>query len=208
MIVFWFIICRTIFTGIKRYNYLDTTYAFTVEEEKQRQQHKQIYTNLLIRRRQTRLQKIKERYGVSCIFWRLNYSCTFNQQIVLFFFLSNPEKITDVDLGMIPAHGLVPPTLSITELKREFSETKDHNTNAFPATRKSIQDVTSLTPKVSTECRFDETSLIIYDNTWFASFLQLLRSAEETIVIPSKSQEVADCSRTLTPRELYRVDVG
>lgn len=66
--IFLFIICRTIFTGIKRYHYIDATYTFTVEEEKQKQQHVQMYTNFLIRRRQIRLQKIKERYGVFCIF--------------------------------------------------------------------------------------------------------------------------------------------
>lgn len=64
--VFWFSICRTIFTGVRRYHYLDTTFAFTEEEEKQRQQHKQIYMDFLSRRRQTYLQKIKERFGVFC----------------------------------------------------------------------------------------------------------------------------------------------
>lgn len=59
-----------------RYHYIDATYAFTVEEEKQRKQHEQIYTNFLIRRRQARLQKIKERYGLSWIFSGLNSGCT------------------------------------------------------------------------------------------------------------------------------------
>lgn len=68
VVLFWFVICRTIFTGIKRYHYIDTTYGFTVEEEKQRQQHQQIYMNFISQLRQTRLQKIKERFGVSCIF--------------------------------------------------------------------------------------------------------------------------------------------
>lgn len=73
-----------------------------------------------------------------------------NIVLFLFFFFSKKEKIADVDLGMIPAHGLVPPTLTLKDLKRqEFSETKRHNPNAFTATRKSIQDVISLTPKVS-----------------------------------------------------------
>lgn len=103
---------------------------------------------------------------------------------------------------MIPAHGLVPPTLSIKDLKQqEFSETRQHN----------IQDVPSLAPKVIIElqCRFDEnSSLIICDNTWSVSFLQLLGSSEENNAVPSNFQEVAACSRTLTPQELYRVELG
>lgn len=47
---------------------------------------------------------------------------------------------------MIPAHGLVPPKLSLKELKRY--ERTQRNINALLATRKSIQDVTSLPQKV------------------------------------------------------------
>ncbi|XP_056883896.1 cilia- and flagella-associated protein 47-like [Takifugu flavidus] len=147
---------RTIFTGVRRYHYIDTTFAFTEEEEKQRQQHKQIYMNFLSRRRQTYLQKIKE---------------------------SKQDKITDVDLGMIPAYGLVPPTLHIKDIQvNEFSDSRQCHSTVFSGTRKSFQD-SSVTPK-------------------------LLHSAKENSAIPSSSQEVADCSRTLTPQELYQVDIG
>lgn len=56
-----FIMLRTIFTGVHRYRYVDTNYAFTEEEEKQRLQHQQIYIDFIKRFRQTRLQRIKER---------------------------------------------------------------------------------------------------------------------------------------------------
>lgn len=55
---------------------------------------------------------------------------------------------------MIPAHGLVPPRLSIKDLNRnEFSHTRQYNINAFPATRKKMQDVTSVTQKVIVQLR-------------------------------------------------------
>lgn len=64
------------------------------------------------------------------------------------FFFSKQEKITEVDLGMIPAHGLVPPPLHIKDIQcYELSDSKQHHSNAFSATRKSFQDL-SLTPKV------------------------------------------------------------
>lgn len=83
--VFLFTIYRTIFTGIKRYHYIDPTYAFTVEEEKQRQQHKQIYINFISRLRWKRQQKIKERYGVFCVSWKLNYSRSFVKHFAFVF---------------------------------------------------------------------------------------------------------------------------
>jgi len=52
---------RTIFTGVRRYRYVDTSYAFTEEEEEQRQRHRWIYADFIEQLRRTRLQKTNER---------------------------------------------------------------------------------------------------------------------------------------------------
>ncbi|KAM9334135.1 cilia and flagella-associated protein 47-like [Symphorus nematophorus] len=154
---------RTIFTGVRRYRYVDTNYAFTEEEEKKRQQHQQIYTDFIKRLRQTRLQKIKDR-----------------QQ----------EKVMDdVDIGIVPSQGLVPPTLRINDLESsKLSETKPNYGFASPATNRSCQDMKSITQQVNSQVRS--------------------KVSEVMNAVPSTSQEVADCNRTLTAQELYQVDIG
>lgn len=52
---------RTIFTGVHRYLYVDTNYAFTEEEKKKRQQHQQFYTDFIKQLGQTRLQRVRDR---------------------------------------------------------------------------------------------------------------------------------------------------
>lgn len=63
-----FIILRTIFTGVHRYLYVDTDYAFTEEEKKKRQQHQQFYTDFIKQLGQTRLQRVQDRLA----FWWMN----------------------------------------------------------------------------------------------------------------------------------------
>ncbi|TNN43031.1 Cilia- and flagella-associated protein 47 [Liparis tanakae] len=148
---------RTIFTGVPRYRYVDTSYAFTEEEEEQRQMHRWIYADFIEQLRRTRLQKTDERQqdSVEC----------------------------DVDIGMVPSHGLVPPTLRISDLEScKISETNPNYRSASPAARCCCpNDVTSINRQVNS---------------------QVLSA------VPSTSQEVADCNRTLTAHELYQVVIG
>ncbi|CAG5933337.1 unnamed protein product, partial [Menidia menidia] len=108
---------RTIFTDVPRYRYVDGSYAFTEEEEKRRQQHRQIYTDFFQQLGQTRLKRIKER----------------------------EEEISenDVDIGIVPAHGLVPPALHISDLEkcRNGSGFSDSQVmNAVPSTTQEEAD--------------------------------------------------------------------
>nr|XP_046237666.1 cilia- and flagella-associated protein 47-like [Scatophagus argus] len=142
---------RTIFTGVHRYRYVDTDYAFTEEEEKQRQQHQQIYKDFIKQLRQTRLQRISER---------------------------QKEKIEDsVDIGIVPSQGLVPPTLHISELESsKSSESSPKYSCASPATNNCHDMISKVSERVN--------------------------------AVPSTSQQVADCNRTLTAQELFQVDIG
>ncbi|XP_070786864.1 cilia- and flagella-associated protein 47-like [Enoplosus armatus] len=147
---------RTIFTGVQRYRYVDTNYAFTEEEEEQKRRHQQIYSDFVKQLRQTRLQKIKER-----------------QQ----------ETVEDnVDIGIVPSQGLLPPTLHVSDLESsKVSETKPNYSSALLATKSGCpQDMTSNT----------------------------LQTNKVVNAVPSTRQEVADCNRTLTAQELYQVDIG
>ncbi|XP_015233239.1 PREDICTED: cilia- and flagella-associated protein 47 [Cyprinodon variegatus] len=120
---------RTIFTRAPLYYHVDTSYAFTEEEEQQRQCHRQTYMTFIQQLRQKRLQKIRER-----------------------------EQDTLKD-------GLVPPKLHIRDLEStDRSEGK-------------LNDTTKCTG--------------------------ISEAAVKTV--PSTSQQVADCSRKLTPYELYQV---
>ncbi|XP_054479802.1 cilia- and flagella-associated protein 47-like [Anoplopoma fimbria] len=144
---------RTIFTGVRRYRYVDTNYAFSEEEEEQRRHHRQIYSDFIKQLRRTRLQNINER-----------------QQ----------EKVEDdVDIGIVPSHGLVPPTLHISDLESsKISETEPNYSYASQADRRSCsKEMTSINRQVMS-------------------------------AVPSSSQEVADCNRTLTAQELYQVVIG
>ncbi|XP_032362160.1 cilia- and flagella-associated protein 47 isoform X3 [Etheostoma spectabile] len=148
---------RTIFTGVQRYRYVDTNYAFTEEEEEQRLCHRQIYTDFIKQLRQTRLQKIKER---------------------------QKEKMEDdVGIGIVLSQGLVPPRLRISDLESsKIIETKPKFCYASSAaTRSCPQDMTSINQQVNCQ----------------------VMSA-----VPSTSQEMADCNRTLTAHELYQVVIG
>ncbi|XP_029931399.1 cilia- and flagella-associated protein 47-like [Myripristis murdjan] len=144
---------RTIFTGMKRYCYMDPDYAFTEKEEEQRQRHRQIYIDFISQLRQTRLQSIKDR-----------------QQ----------RKVdSEVDIGIVPAQGLFPPKLLLSDLE----------TNKIPETKRKLS-----------------TSSPLANN----SSCSLVRSQVTEVMnaVPSTSQEVADCSRTLTAQELYQIIIG
>ncbi|MEQ2178563.1 hypothetical protein GOODEAATRI_015377, partial [Goodea atripinnis] len=138
---------RTIFTEVPRYRCVDTSYAFTEEEEEQRRRHWQIYTDFIKQLRQERLDKIRDR----------------QQRTVK----------DDVNIGIVPSQGLVPPELHIRDLesKQNSEVTPKHN------------------PKPKSEITNGSSSQI----------------SEVVKTVPSTSQQVADCSRTLTPLELYQV---
>ncbi|XP_030010449.1 cilia- and flagella-associated protein 47-like [Sphaeramia orbicularis] len=152
---------RTIFTGVHRYHYVDTDYAFTVEEEVQRKQHCQIYADYIKKLRSTRLQKLKER--------------------------QQPKVEDDVDIGIVPFQGLVPPKLCIKDMETSnMSHTSPESKKKPYIKRKGIclQDVTSTKQQI--------TSQVVH----------------VVNAVPSTSQEMAECNRTLTAQELYQVDIG
>ncbi|XP_034411441.1 cilia- and flagella-associated protein 47-like [Cyclopterus lumpus] len=148
---------RTIFTGVRRYCYVDTSYAFTEEEEEQRQRHRQIYADFIEQLRRTRLQKTNER--------------------------QQDDVEDDVDIGMVPFHGLVPPMLNISDLESsKISETNPNYRSTSPAAKCCCpKDMTSINRQVNSQ----------------------VMSA-----VPCTSQEAADCKRTLTAHELYQVVIA
>ncbi|KAM8903182.1 cilia- and flagella-associated protein 47-like [Spinachia spinachia] len=148
---------RTLFTGVQRYRYVDTSYAFTEREEEQRRRHRKIYADFTQRLGRTRLQETDER-----------------QQ----------EAVEDeVDIGIVPSHGLVPPTLCFSDLQSSrISETKTNNCRASPAS-----GLNRPRERASTNPQVDS---------------QVIGA------VPATSQEVADCNRTLTAYELYQVIIG
>ncbi|XP_041834411.1 cilia- and flagella-associated protein 47-like [Melanotaenia boesemani] len=152
---------RTIFTGVPRYRYVDTDYAFTEEEEKQRQQHRQIYADFIGHLRQTRLQRIKDRHK---------------------------ERLDDLDI--VPCQGLLPPPLSIRDLERSENSEMKLNYSNVPLEAKS-------------SCPHDKASISLNDSSQVG-----LKVSVAMNVVPLTSQEEADCNRTLTPQELYQVEIS
>ncbi|XP_077958392.1 cilia- and flagella-associated protein 47-like isoform X2 [Gasterosteus aculeatus] len=148
---------RTLFTGVQRYCYVDTSYAFTEEEEEQRRRHRKIYADFTRQLGKTRLQETDER----------------QQKAVE----------NDVDIGIVPSHGLVPPTLGFSDLQNSLTfETKPNYFGASPASRLNR-------PKDSTSANREVDSQVIS-------------------AVPTTSQEVADCNRTLTAQELSQIIIG
>ncbi|KAM4602134.1 cilia and flagella-associated protein 47-like [Polymixia lowei] len=143
---------RTIFTGVRRYRYVDPDYAFTKKEDEQRQRHRHIYLDFIKQLRQARLRRC-------------------------------PGKVEDeVDIGIVPAQGLVPPGLLLSDLEtNEIPESKPGWSHGTLATKAGCPlDVGSVTGQIT----------------------------EVMNAVPSTSQEVADCSRSLTAQELYQVVLG
>ncbi|XP_032824158.2 cilia- and flagella-associated protein 47 isoform X1 [Petromyzon marinus] len=75
---------RTIFTGEGRHTYIDPDFAYTDEEEQQRQEHKERYSHFIQQLRNQRLSKLQTR--------------------------ENNGNENSADLGMEPASGLSPPS--------------------------------------------------------------------------------------------------
>lgn len=159
-----FIILRTIFTGVHRYLYVDTDYAFTEEEKKKRQQHQQFYTDFIKQLGQTRLQRVQDRLA----FWWMNefisslvlssswiVNCATEMMGSFFVIASKQEKIDDdVDIGIIPSQGLVPPALRVSDLESSaISETRPNHSSAVPAIKHSREDVTSTPRQLNSQVR-------------------------------------------------------
>ncbi|KAM9328460.1 cilia- and flagella-associated protein 47-like [Pholidichthys leucotaenia] len=141
---------RTIFTGVPRYHYVDNSYAFTDQEEAQRQRHCQIYVDFIKQHRQKRLQIIKDR--------------------------EQKNLDNDVDIGIAPGQGLVPPKLCVSDF--ESSKISETNPSGSPEHKFSYhQDLNPIAWQIS----------------------ELLNA------VPATSQEVADCNKTLTARQLHQV---
>ncbi|XP_036600089.1 cilia- and flagella-associated protein 47 [Trichosurus vulpecula] len=87
---------RTIFTKIERYNYVDTEFAYTKEEEIQAQENKDYYMNFTLKLAKRRMLRKSERA----------------------FKLSDNE----IDIGMKPGGGLISPRLSVTQIFEEMTK--------------------------------------------------------------------------------------
>lgn len=72
-----------------------------------------------------------------------------------FFIVRQQEKTDDdVDIGIVPSQGLVPPTLRVSDLEScAISETRPNYSYAFPATKRSCQDMTSITRQVNSQVK-------------------------------------------------------
>lgn len=84
----------------------------------------------------------------------------------LFWVVRQQEKVdNDVDIGIVPSQGLVPPKLRISNLESsKISETKPKYSNASPAAKPSCpQDMTSITPQVSSQVTSEVVKGVITD---------------------------------------------
>ncbi|CAL8389259.1 unnamed protein product [Boreogadus saida] len=144
---------RTIFTGVRRYRYMDPDYTFTEEEVEDRKRHQQAYLDFIGQLRQNRLQKVQER--------------------------QRREAVEEVDIGLVPAQGLVPPRLLLTDLD------SNQSTVVKPRPPRNHGALLPVNGQ-SGSCQV----------------------AERTNAVPSTSQEVADCGRTLSAEELYQVVIS
>ncbi|XP_074066731.1 cilia- and flagella-associated protein 47 [Macrotis lagotis] len=88
---------RTIFTNVPRYNYVDTDYTYTKEEEIRKKENKHYYSNLTLKLAKRKMKKMLESRA---------------------FRLSDNE----IDIGMEPEERLNSPHLSITQLFEEMTE--------------------------------------------------------------------------------------
>ncbi|KAK0148390.1 Cilia- and flagella-associated protein 47 [Merluccius polli] len=147
---------RTIFTGIRRYRYVDPDYAFTEEEEEDRKRRQQAYLDFTGQLRQDRLQKAQDRQR-------------------------RRVAVEEVDIGLVPAQGLVPPRLLLSDLETNQSTV----IKPRPPRNHGALGLLSVTGQ-SGNCQV----------------------AERTNAVPTTSQEVADCSRTLSAEDLYQVVIS
>ncbi|XP_058470520.1 cilia- and flagella-associated protein 47-like [Solea solea] len=148
---------RTIFGGAARFPNLRANYAFTDEEKEWKWRDQHIYVDFIKQHRRTRLARIKKR--------------------------QQGKGLQEVDIGLIPSQGLVPPKLRTGD--GESSKSSETNLNHTYESKRTkchcLTDITSITPQEKTQ------------------------SSVEVGAVPSNSQEMADCSRTLTALELCKV---
>ncbi|KAL1021786.1 hypothetical protein UPYG_G00017930 [Umbra pygmaea] len=145
---------RTIFTGVERYSYVDRDYALTEEEEEQRKRHRGHYLTFIRNLRRTRLLRETQRV----------------QRV-------QDELENDVDIGIRPAAGLIPPKLTLRDMESKYS-----------------QDGRSLAQKTSQ----------LMSNCTLAPMVTRSTSIQVTEginALPTTSQEVADCTRVLTAQQ-------
>uniref|UniRef100_A0A8C5M3C4 Calponin-homology (CH) domain-containing protein n=1 Tax=Leptobrachium leishanense TaxID=445787 RepID=A0A8C5M3C4_9ANUR len=148
---------RTIFTKVERYNYVDPDYAYTEHEESLKMAHKAYYDNYIKDRREQRLEREKARE---------------------FEDVNNP-----VDLGITPAAGLRPPSISIKESITESQAPKTapaHHGNLLTMSQLADGEARSLNRQVTGGFN----------------------------AIPSTHVEKQDCRFILTPQQLHQVAIG
>lgn len=122
------------------------------------------------------------------------------------------EKLDDiVDIGIVPSQGLVPPKLRITDLESyKISET---NYICASTAAKRSKDMTSGIQQGNCQVRskmIQRKRLVLFTFAELRIFFLLhsLQVSELINAVPTTSQEVADCNRTLTAQELCQVDIG
>ncbi|XP_072305824.1 cilia- and flagella-associated protein 47-like [Eucyclogobius newberryi] len=146
---------RTIFTDVSRHCYVDTSYAFTQQEEEKINKNLQMYSDLLCQRRQRRQQKLQQK--------------------------QQEKTENNVDIGIEPSQGLVPPKLLCKDLdQRSTSFIKSWSQNNW----NGRSNITPIKYKITKEV------------------------SGSINAVPSTSQEVAECNRTLNVQELYQVIIG
>ncbi|XP_044141503.1 cilia- and flagella-associated protein 47 [Bufo gargarizans] len=117
---------RTIFTKVERYNYVDPDYAYTEDEEKLKEAHKDYYTNYIKNRRENRLQEENDR--------------------------EFQEVSNDFDIGITPAARFQPPSTSVFEHFNEQRQTKSSpmNKGRMLTTRQlAAEESTSITREIN-----------------------------------------------------------
>ncbi|XP_040280927.1 cilia- and flagella-associated protein 47 [Bufo bufo] len=117
---------RTIFTKVERYNYVDPDYAYTEDEEKLKEAHKDYYTNYIKNRRENRLQEENDR--------------------------EFQEVSNDFDIGITPAAGFQTPSTSVFEHFNKQRQTKSTpmNKGRMLTTRQlAAEESTSITREIN-----------------------------------------------------------
>ncbi|XP_069827114.1 cilia- and flagella-associated protein 47 [Dendropsophus ebraccatus] len=148
---------RTIFTKIERYNYVDPDYAYTEDEEKSKQAHKDYYSNYIKSRRENRLKEENDREFL--------------------------EVNNDIDIGIIPAAGLRPPSSSVFQCLNEQQQTK-----SAPSSKGRMLTTRQLAAGESRS---------------------ITREISEGLnAMPRTATEKEDCSLVLTPQQLHHVVIG
>ncbi|XP_071992034.1 cilia- and flagella-associated protein 47 isoform X2 [Engystomops pustulosus] len=147
---------RTIFTKVERYNYVDPDYAYTEDEEKLKQAHKDFYSNYIKNRRENRLKEEKDR----------------EQQ----------EVNNDVDIGIVPAAGLRPPTTNYgcPYVQKQPKAALNSKSRMLTTRELAARESRSITREIN----------------------------EGLNAMPRTATEKEDCNLVLTPQQLHHVVIG